>query len=84
MNFFMQCSCDAKCPFFVRINIGSKGKGKAIECEGISDPKKIGWDIRTQQLFESQSELSDYFDIFCGDEYKQCPYYQAMIDIKYK
>ena len=72
----------AKCPFYRKSIWQTKGQFIGVECEGLCD--SLGFDVSFIMRLPTSEELTDYIELFCSDRYTECPYYQAMMGIKYK
>lgn len=63
----------------------SRGAGQKrnvfIACENLSD--NLGFDISTQIKFKNTEDRLDYTELFCSDRFAECPYFKAMMAIKY-
>lgn len=53
-----------------------------IECEALIE--NLGFKTTHITRVSNYRDLNDYVDLFCGDMYKTCPYYQAVMTAKYK
>lgn len=67
------------CPFFRSIH-RSKNL-QMIQCEELNG--KMGFEIIYCQRFRSEAERLDYQQIFCEDRFEGCPYYLAVLAVKY-
>jgi hypothetical protein len=72
----------AKCPFYVRSLIGRSLVG--VECEALMDEEHLGFAISHFHKMNNGRDLRDFVEVFCADMYETCPYYKAVMAIKYK
>lgn len=64
------------CPFFRRL-ARAEQKQVTISCQNLCE--NIGFDMITQFRFKNLQERKDYIELFCSDRYKNCPYYEALV-----
>ena len=64
----------AACPFYITHSSGRQWQ-YTITCEDI---RNMGFSMRNQLRFLDHEEQESYLDLFCADEYGECPYYQAI------
>lgn len=75
---------DARCPFYVGSRPSVQKQACGIQCEALMDEDKLGFNVWNYQTFRKFSEMQAYHAIFCADMYETCPYFKAMMEIKYK
>ena len=58
-----------------------EGGDKAISCEPI-----VGYSKRTILCFHKPPDKTEHINEYCKsmDKYHQCPYYRALMTVKYK
>jgi len=66
----------ALCPFYNSIIQTKGGQVIGVGCESMSD--NLGFTATNFVRLQSKQDLRDFFDIFCGDMYLTCPWYQAI------
>ena len=71
----MQDDSQIKCPYYVTKSRSEK-KMATITCDNME--KRLGFDVKNQLLFVSHKEKEDYCDIFCKDQFENCPYYEGI------
>lgn len=69
----------AICPFYLSVIRSKRMAG--VECESLD--VNLGFQTSHYVRLRSYKDLKDFTDIFCCDMYKTCPYYKAVMDIKY-
>ena len=70
-----------KCPFFLQYSKHLRGNNITLTCEPLED--NLGFDMSLKTAFATEAERRDYMELFCCDQYDQCPMYRA-IEQKYE
>lgn len=67
----------AICPYYLGVTRSSKLIG--VHCENIE--KNLGFRVDHFIRLQSYRDLKDFTEIFCCDQWKQCPYAKVLMNI---
>lgn len=71
-----------KCPFYISHNSTGRNNNITITCELIQS--NMGFDVKNLLSFNDGRQRKDYMEIFCMDVFEGCPYYQCIVNNKYR